>query len=94
MVTIESIKSANSRHARITRLLDELRDERGRAFAVAAAGYSYIGERDINVRGLFDVIQEIEGDAGTEHEIRRELDALAKLAGSSWKPKDDEVSHA
>lgn len=80
--------SAEGLHRYAHGLLQEMGGDNNKVFAVAAAGATYVGEKDINARSLFDVIQGISEDVSVPASLSAVIDQLAKLAGSSMAPEE------
>jgi hypothetical protein len=86
MATETVIQATNppgeSRHVealrqRALRILDELVEEEGKAFAVAAAGRSHVDKDAVTERHLFETIEDILGDATLTNMLRDVINELA-----------------
>lgn len=65
---------------RAMNLLQEMRQESEKAFAIATAGQALVGENAITERCLFTVIEDILSDAVLQTELERTITELASLA--------------
>lgn len=61
-------------------LLEEIQNESGRAFSVAAAGRVYAEPNAINEAGLFATIEDILTDVAPHRELKNVITELASLA--------------
>lgn len=75
--------TAEGLHRYARRLLNEMKADQGKAYAVAAAGAHYAGDENMNVKSLFEVIGTICEDATVSASLSAVIDQLSKLAGSA-----------
>lgn len=65
---------------RALRLLQEMEEESGKAFAIASAGRAMVSADQINERHLFESIEDILGDAELQNSLQGTITELAALA--------------
>jgi hypothetical protein len=75
-----STSPAEGLRQRALLLLNEMGQESGKAFAIAAAGRSFVGESAILENHLFETIEDILGDAVLRNELEKAINELAALA--------------
>lgn len=75
-----SLSSVEGLRQRALRLLNEMDRESDKAFAVASAGRSLVGESSVREAALFETIEDILGDAELRNMLKNTINELAALA--------------